>query len=101
MSSRPPAKTKTETGPISAGEAAGSAAAYVDSVEAGVARVLIQGSDGDWHSHSLPALLLPKGAGEGSWLQLSLRQTAAPEGMDSAALRKALGRGDPGGDIHL
>lgn len=76
-------------------------AAYIDSVESGVARVLLQGSDGEWHGHSLPALLLPKGAAEGSWLQISLRETPAPAGMDSSALRKLLGKGDTGGDIKL
>lgn len=105
MSSRPPQQkpetTKNEKGPSSEGAKASSTAAYVDSVEAGVARVLLQGSDGDWHSHSLPALLLPKGAGEGSWLTLSVRESAAPEGMDSTELRKVLGRSDSGGDLRL
>lgn len=95
MSPRAPQpKTKTEKEPTAV-------AAYIDSVESGVARVLLQGKDGEWHGHSLPALLLPKGAGEGSWLQISLRETAPPAGMDSGALRKLLGKGDTGGDIKL
>ena len=45
-------------------------AVFVDAVENGRARLLV-GED----AFTLPAALLPEGAGEGSWLQLSFTET--------------------------
>jgi hypothetical protein len=67
---------------------------FVDAVEDGHAR-LLAGDD----AFTVPAALLPDGAGEGSWLQLSLTMT--PPQADPDALRRKLGRDDPGGPIKL
>ena len=76
--------------------------AYVDAVESDVARILLQHRDGEWHGHNLPAAILPAGAGEGSWLKLSLKVVPAPEGEATPKLRAKLGRRDKkGGDIIL
>lgn len=76
-----PSKTKTT-------------AVFVDAVEDGRARLLL-GSD----AFTVPAALLPDDAGEGSWLQLST--TITPPQADPDALRRKLGRDDPGGPIKL
>jgi hypothetical protein len=76
-----PSKTKTT-------------AVFVDAVEDGRARLLL-GSD----AFTVPAALLPDDAGEGSWLQLST--TVTPPQADPDALRRKLGRDDPGGPIKL
>ena len=67
---------------------------FVDSVENGRARLLL-GDD----AFTVPAALLPDDAGEGTWLKLSAAVTA-PE-ADPDALRRKLGRDDPGGPIKL
>ena len=48
---------------------------------------------------TVPAALLPDGAGEGSWLKLTA--TVTPPQADPDALRRKLGRDDPGGPIKL
>jgi hypothetical protein len=67
---------------------------FVDAVENGRAR-LLAGEE----AFTVPAALLPDGAGEGSWLQLSLTET--PPQADPDTLRRKLGRDDPGGPIKL
>ena len=71
-------------------------AVFVDAVDvdAGRARLLL-GDD----AFTVPAALLPDGAGEGSWLNLSA--TVTPPQSDPDALRRKLGRDDPGGPIKL
>jgi len=68
---------------------------FVDEVEDLVARLV----HGDRVFH-LPRGLLPADVREGQWLRISVALTPAPP-SDSAAVRKRLGEGDPGGDIHL
>ena len=48
---------------------------------------------------TVPAALLPDDAGEGTWLKLSAAVT--PPEADPEALRRKLGRDDPGGPIKL
>ena len=69
-------------------------AVFVDAVENGHARLLA----GD-AAFTVPATLLPDGAGEGTWLQPSLAVT--PPQADPDALRRKLGSDDPGGPIKL
>ncbi len=70
---------------------------FVDAVENGRARLLL-GRD----AFEVPAVLLPPGAREGSWLRWSLALAPAPpEDEEGAALRAKLGRDDDGGDIEL
>jgi hypothetical protein len=69
-------------------------AVFVDAVENGRARLLL-GDD----AFTVPAALLPEDAGEGSWLKLTA--TVTPPQVDPAALRRKLGRDDPGGPIKL
>ena len=77
----PPSATKTT-------------AVFVDAVEEGRARLLL-GAD----AFTVPTALLPDGAGEGTWLQLTA--TVTPPQADPDALRRKLGRDDPGGPIKL
>lgn len=67
---------------------------FVDAVENGRARLLL-GED----AFTVPAALLPDDAREGSWVQLSAVVTS-PQ-ADPDALRRKLGRDDPGGPIKL
>ena len=69
-------------------------AAFVDVVENGRARLLI-----DDDAFTVPAALLPDGVGEGTWLKLTT--TVTPPQADPDALRRKLGRDDPGGPIKL
>jgi hypothetical protein len=69
-------------------------AVFVDAVEDGRARLML-GDD----AFTVPAALLPDGAGEGAWLKLST--TVTPPPSDPDALRRKLGSGDPGGPIKL
>ncbi len=70
---------------------------YVDAVENGRARLLF-GRD----AFEVPAVLLPRGAREGSWLRWSLELAPAPPDDDQGStLRAKLGRDDDGGDIDL
>jgi hypothetical protein len=68
---------------------------FVDAIEAGRAR-LVLGEDG----FTVPARLLPKGAREGSWIELSGRVVPAPPSR-AAAIRRKLAKDDPGGPIKL
>lgn len=68
---------------------------FVDSVEAGTARLLV----GE-RAFSLPADLLPAGAREGAWLRMSLAVTDPPPGR-ADEIRRDLSGDDPGGDIEL
>ena len=67
---------------------------FVDGVEGDRARLLL-GSD----AFTVPVALLPDGAGEGTWLQITAAVTT-PQ-ADPEALRRKLGRDDPGGPIKL
>lgn len=67
---------------------------FVDAVEEGRARLLL-GDD----AFTVPASLLPAGASEGSWLKVTA--TVTPPQADPDALRRKLGRDDPGGAIKL
>ena len=69
-------------------------AVFVDAVEEGVARLEL----GE-QAFTVPAALLPDGAGEGSWLTLTATVTAPPSDPDT--LRRKLGKDDPGGPIKL
>lgn len=68
---------------------------FVDAIEAGRARLLL-----DEETFTVPARLLPKGAREGSWIRLSGTVVPAPP-SDADAIRKKLARDDPGGPIKL
>lgn len=68
---------------------------FIDEVEDLVARLVL--NEQVFH---LPRALLPADAREGQWLRISVAMTPAPPN-DSAALRKRMGEGDPGGDIKL
>ncbi len=77
---------------------AGPRTLFIDSIEEGVAR-LVEGKEA---SHAFPAGLLPAGAVEGTWIEVSVRAVPAPaKAEDPAALRKRLGKSDPGGDFSL
>jgi hypothetical protein len=67
----------------------------VDAVEDGHARLVL-----DDEAFTVPARLLPRGAREGTWIQLSTGVVSAPA-SDAAALRKKLAGGDRGGPIKL
>ena len=67
---------------------------FVDAVEEGYARLEL----GE-QAFTIPAALLPDGAGEGSWLQLTM--TVTPPQADPEALRRKLGSDDPGGPLKL
>ncbi len=68
---------------------------FVDAIEGAHARLVL-----DDESFTIPARLLPRGAREGSWIQLSIVVVPAPA-SDAAALRDKLARGDRGGPIKL
>jgi hypothetical protein len=69
--------------------------AFVDAIEAGVARLLV----GE-QAFSMPAALLPAGAREGDWLELVITRAPAPPD-DTEGRRARLSKEDPGGDIDL
>ena len=73
----------------------GAVAVFVDAVEDGRARLVL-----DEDAFTVPARLLPKGAREGSWIRLTGEVVPAPP-SDAAAIRKKLARDDPGGPIKL
>jgi hypothetical protein len=68
---------------------------YVDAVEAGRARLVL-----DEDAFTVPARMLPAGVREGSWLELGARVVPAPASR-ADAIRKKLAKGDPGGPIKL
>jgi hypothetical protein len=73
------------------------ARAFIDAVEDETARLMI----GE-HSFDLPTSLLPVGAREGDWIEISIaRAKPGPDGGDIETRRRKLGRDDPGGDIKL
>jgi hypothetical protein len=69
--------------------------AFVDAVEAGVARLLV----GE-QAFTLPLALLPAGLREGDWVDITLARAPAPPD-DTEARRARLSKDDPGGDIDL
>lgn len=75
--------------------------AFLDGLEAGVARLLLQDAQGEWRSYHLPAVVLPKDAQEGGWLELSARSIPPPPDLDAHVLREQLGRSDRGGNFSL
>jgi hypothetical protein len=70
-------------------------ALFVDAIEDHHARLVL-----DDEVFTIPARLLPRGAREGSWIELSIGVVPAPA-SDAAAIRKKLARGDRGGPIKL
>ena len=68
---------------------------FVDQIEDGVARVLL----GE-RVVSLPVDLLPGGAREGDWVQLSVG-VIPPPAIDTEDIRERLAKDDPGGIIKL
>jgi len=68
---------------------------YVDAIEGGRARLLL-----DEEAFSVPVRVLPEGAREGTWIKLSAGVVPAPP-SDAAAIRKKLAKDDPGGPIKL
>ena len=68
---------------------------FVDEIADGVAR-LLRGTE----VVSLPANLLPPGAREGAWVELSVGIISAPPD-DTYERRKKLAADDPGGPIKL
>jgi hypothetical protein len=68
---------------------------YVDAIEAGRARLLLEEE-----GFTVPARILPEGAREGAWVRLSAG-VAPPPPSRAAAIRKKLAKDDPGGPIKL
>lgn len=68
---------------------------FVDEIQDGVAR-LLRGTE----VVSLSAILLPMGAREGDWIEISVGIIPAPPD-DTAERRKKLAADDPGGPIKL
>jgi hypothetical protein len=102
MSQKDTANKDAATAAEGGAGAASEVVAYVDAVEAGIARVLLQDKDGEWRGYSLPSVVLPAHAGEGSWLKLTLTVIPPPADAESApALRERLGREDDGRDLKL
>lgn len=71
---------------------------FVDEIDGDDVRVLL-GAQGQT-TLLLPRTLLPDGAREGDWVELSVRVVPPPPD-DSAARRKRLAADDPGGPIKL
>jgi hypothetical protein len=70
---------------------------FIDAIEDDEAFVLLEEK-----RYSLPRALLPGGAGEGTWLRLSVdRAQKAKVEAETEARRARLLRSDPGGDIKL
>jgi hypothetical protein len=68
---------------------------FIDAIEDDEAFVLLEEK-----RYSLPLALLPSGAGEGTWLRLSVDSSQKVED-EIEARRARLLRSDPGGDIKL
>ena len=75
--------------------------AYLDGIEEGTARLLLEDAHGEWLTYHLPTAALPTDAKEGSWLELGTRSIAAPAEFDSRAPRGKLGRSDRGENFSL
>ncbi len=69
--------------------------AFVDAIEGPNARLLLGEVVVPY-----PAALLPKGAREGSWIEIGVRVILPPDD-DGTDRRTRLGANDPGGDIKL
>jgi hypothetical protein len=68
---------------------------FIDAIEDDEAFVLLGEK-----RYSVPRALLPAGAGEGTWLRLSVDRSQKIE-EEIAARRARMLRSDPGGDIKL
>jgi hypothetical protein len=68
---------------------------FVDEIEDDVARMM-RGEE----TFSIPVSLLPPGAREGDWIEMSVRVIPPPHG-DTELRRKRLAKDDPGGTIKL
>jgi hypothetical protein len=68
---------------------------FIDEIEDGLARLLLGET-----VLSLPAALLPEGAREGDWIEMSVGVISPPP-QDTEQRRKRLASGDPGGPIKL
>lgn len=76
--------------------------AYVDSIEEGVARLVLRDAHGAWRSYNMPAAVLPADARENTWVEIAIARTTAPPDAEAAGpLRERLGRNDKGGDFSL
>lgn len=75
--------------------------AFLDGLEDGVARLLMQDEHGEWRTFHLPAAALPPEAHEGSWIELAIRSIPPPPEHAGRALREKLGRDDQGGNFAL
>ncbi len=92
--------SKTPTPPGAAESAQSHTSAYVDAIESGVARILLQTEDDEWRGYSLPAHLLPKEVREGSWLKLTFDLIPPPAGSLTPH-KPSGGAPDGGGTIYL
>lgn len=75
--------------------------AFVDGLEAGVARLLLADEHGEWRTFHLPAASLPPDAREGSWIELAVRSIPPPPEQAGKVPREKLGHDDHGGNITL
>jgi len=70
---------------------------FIDAIEDDEAWVLLEDK-----RYRMPRALLPAGAGEGTWLRLSVDRARKLDVQDEIAARRARLLGsDPGGDIKL
>jgi hypothetical protein len=70
---------------------------FIDAIEDDEAWVLLEDK-----RYRMPRALLPAGAGEGTWLRLTVDRARKLEVQDDIEARRArLLRSDPGGDIKL
>ena len=70
---------------------------FIDAIEDDEAWVLLEDK-----RYRMPRALLPAGAGEGTWLRLSVDRARKLDVQDEIAARRARLLGsDPGGDIEL
>ena len=74
---------------------------FLDGIEAGVARLLVEDEAGEWRTFHLPAKVLPEDAHEGSWIELAVRTIAPPPGYEGKLRRDKLGSSDDGGNLTL
>ncbi len=75
--------------------------AFVDSIESGLAKLLLQDESGDWRAYGLPASVLPENTREGMWLRLTFEPSAPPSDQATEQRRKNLSAKDDGGDFSL
>lgn len=86
---------------MSGPEAPANDLAFVDSIESGLAKLLLRDENGDWKAYLLPASVLPKQSREGMWLRLTFEPSAPPSDQASEQIRKNLSAKDDGGDFSL